>query len=55
VTAVIPIWSTNTAEDDIKVSTREEDQGLDINVNGPEYAGYVDRHSFIFPGKLTTP
>jgi hypothetical protein len=39
VTAVIPIWSTGTAEDDIKVSTRENDQGLDISVIGAEYAG----------------
>lgn len=41
VTAVIPIWSTSTPEDDIKVTTREDDQGLDIVVNGDQYAGCV--------------
>ncbi|KAH8090717.1 autophagy-related protein 27 [Filobasidium floriforme] len=43
VTAVIPIWSTGTGEDDIKVSTRENDQGLDVSVNGAEYAGGQQR------------
>ncbi|KAI5454565.1 type II membrane protein [Naganishia albida] len=39
VTAVIPIWSLDTPEEDVKLKPRSKDEGLDITVDGPEYAG----------------
>jgi len=41
VTAVIPIWTADLAEDNIETNARENEEGVDITVYGDEYAGYV--------------
>lgn len=42
-TAVVPFWLVNTPDSDITTMPlgKNGEQGLEITVNGQEYAGYV--------------
>jgi hypothetical protein len=41
VTAVIPLWAVETADEDVQVTSlgKNGQEGLKIAVQGPEYAG----------------
>jgi hypothetical protein len=39
VTAVIPIWPSDLTADDVDVKARENEEGVDITIYGPKYAG----------------
>ncbi len=39
VVAVIPIWPGDLSSDDIKVSSLEKEDGLEIYISGADYAG----------------
>ncbi|KAJ9108956.1 hypothetical protein QFC21_000279 [Naganishia friedmannii] len=39
ITAVIPIWMLDTPDSDVSVAPRSREEGLDITVSGPDYAG----------------
>ena len=47
VTAVIPLWAVDTADEDVQVTSlgRNGVEGLNIAVQGQEYAGSVGRVS----------